>query len=282
MMFVAQELREYMARLGVRTVDQLVGRSDLLQVREKLNTRRAETLDLRYLLTNPGTADTPHFHPQAVYDFHLEKTADMSVLMEKLGKSLKGKKSGRLDLAVSSTDRAFGTLFGQALIQEYPDCADGKYKFECTGYAGESFGAFLPRGAVLHLTGQANDYVGKGLSGGVIAVSAPARLQAQADRNIILGNVALYGATGGALYVNGAAGERFGVRNSGALGIAEGVGEHGAEYMVQFYHPVAKIYIAYDREAWEGLEEPDLRITFDTDLRYRTHERPAGPDAFRQ
>ena len=232
MMFVAQELREYMARLGVRTVDQLVGRSDLLQVREKLNTRRAETLDLRYLLTNPGTADTPHFHPQAVYDFHLEKTADMSVLMEKLGKSLKGKKSGRLDLAVSSTDRAFGTLFGSEITRQCgSDLPDDSYVITCHGGGGQSLGAFIPKGLTLKLEGDCNDGFGKGLSGGKLILYPPAGSAFDPSENVIAGNVALYGATSGRAFLCGQAGERFCVRNSGASAVAEGVGDHGCEYM---------------------------------------------------
>ena len=213
--FVARGIRTYLAAAGLRSLTQLTGRRDLLE--QKRNSR----LDLSGLLKPAPMEILLDARPQDLYP-HRE-TQLLEHGLPAPGIVYQG--------MLTNADRAFGTLFGQALIQEYPDCADGKYKFECAGYAGESFGAFLPRGAVLHLTGQANDYVGKGLSGGVIAVSAPARLQAQADRNIILGNVALYGATGGALFVNGAAGERFGVRNSGALGIVEGVGEHGAEYM---------------------------------------------------
>jgi glutamate synthase (NADPH/NADH) large chain len=213
--FVARDIRTYLASAGLHSLTQLTGRRDLLAQKEH------SRLDLSGLLKPAPMEILLDARPQDPYP-HRE-TQLLEHGLPQPGIVYQG--------ALTNADRAFGTLFGQALIREYPDCADGRYRFECTGYAGESFGAFLPRGVLLHLTGQANDYVGKGLSGGVIALSAPASLQAQADQNILLGNVALYGATGGELYVNGAAGERFGVRNSGALGIAEGVGEHGAEYM---------------------------------------------------
>ena len=156
-----------MASLGVRTVDELVGRSDLLRVREKLVTHRAETLDLTALLHNPYGDHVPHFDPSTVYDFHLEKTVDMSVLLEKLGKSLKGKKSGKLDLQVSSTDRAFGTLFGSEITRACGDSLnDDSYVITCHGGGGQSFGAFIPKGLTLALEGDCNDGFGKGLSGG--------------------------------------------------------------------------------------------------------------------
>ncbi len=233
MYFVAQELREHMARLGVRTVDELVGRCDLLRVREKLVTRRAETLDLSALLQNPCGDHVPHFDPAAAYDFHLERTADMRVLMEKLGKSLKGKRTGKLELRVSSTDRAFGTLFGSEITRQCGnDLPEDSYIVTCRGGGGQSFGAFLPRGLTLDLEGDCNDGFGKGLSGGKLILRPPAGGTGfQPGENIIVGNVALYGATGGKAFISGCAGERFCVRNSGASAVVEGVGDHGCEYM---------------------------------------------------
>ena len=232
MYFVAQELREYMAKLGIRTVDELVGRSDLLRVREKLITHRAETLDLSSLLQNPYGDHVPHFDPAAVYDFHLEDTVDMSVLLEKLGKSLKGKKSGKLDLQVSSTDRAFGTLFGSEITRQCGDTLpDDSYVITCHGGGGQSFGAFIPKGLTLALEGDCNDGLGKGLSGGKLILYPPKGTKFKPGENIIVGNVALYGATSGRAYINGMAGERFCVRNSGATAVVEGVGDHGCEYM---------------------------------------------------
>ena len=232
MEFVAQELREYMAKLGIRTVDELVGRSDLLRVREKLITHRAETLNLSGLLQNPYGDHVPHFDPQAAYDFHLEKSVDVSVLLEKLGKSLKSKKSGKLDLQVSSTDRSFGTLFGSEITRTCGNSLpDDSYVITCHGGGGQSFGAFIPKGLTLELEGDCNDGLGKGLSGGKLIVYPPKGSKFDPGENIIVGNVALYGATSGQAFISGMAGERFCVRNSGAVAVVEGVGDHGCEYM---------------------------------------------------
>ena len=232
MEFVAQELREYMAKLGIRTVEELVGRSDLLRVRDKLITHRAETLDLSGLLQNPYGDHVPHFDPNAVYDFHLEKTLDVSVLLAKLGKSLKGKRSGKLDLSVSSTDRSFGTLFGSEITRQCGNTLpDDSYVITCHGGGGQSFGAFIPKGLTLELEGDCNDGLGKGLSGGKLVVYPPRASRFKPGENIIVGNVALYGATSGKAFINGCAGERFCVRNSGACAVVEGVGDHGCEYM---------------------------------------------------
>ncbi len=232
MEFVAQELREYMARLGIRTVDELVGRSDLLRVREKLVTHRAETLDLSGLLRNPYGSHVPHFDPRDVYDFHLEKTVDLGVLVEKLGKSLKARKTGKLDLQVTSTDRSFGTLFGSEITRVCgSSLPDDSYVITCHGGGGQSFGAFIPKGLTLTLEGDCNDGLGKGLSGGKLIVYPPRGSTFDPGENIIVGNVALYGATSGRAFINGCAGERFCVRNSGAVAVVEGVGDHGCEYM---------------------------------------------------
>ncbi|BAK97956.1 glutamate synthase large subunit [Oscillibacter valericigenes Sjm18-20] len=232
MYFVARELREFMAKLGVRTVDQLVGRSDLLRVREKLITHRAETLNLSGLLNNPHKDHVPHFDPADVYDFHLEKTVDMSVLLEKLDKTLKNKKSGILELNVSSTDRAFGTLFGSEITRQCGNSLpDDSYVVTCHGGGGQSFGAFIPKGLTLALEGDCNDGFGKGLSGGKLFLYPPKSSVFKPGENIIVGNVALYGATAGRAFINGMAGERFCVRNSGAVAVVEGVGDHGCEYM---------------------------------------------------
>ena len=232
MEFVAQELREYMAALGIRTVDELVGRSDLLRVRAKLVTHRAETLDLRSLLENPWSGGPSHFNPGDVYDFHLERTLDESVLLAKLGKTLKGKRTGRLELTVSSTDRAFGTLFGAEITRQCGDSLpDDSYVITCHGGGGQSFGAFIPKGLTLELEGDCNDGLGKGLSGGKLVLYPPKDSTFDPGENIIVGNVALYGATSGQAFINGMAGERFCVRNSGAIAVVEGVGDHGCEYM---------------------------------------------------
>ena len=230
MAFVAQELREYMARLGIRRVEDLIGRGDLLTVRKELPVDRAKKLDLSFLLTD--FRENTHFDPAQTYDFHLEKTLDMRILLEKLGRSLRGKKSGSLELEVSSTDRAFGTLFGSEITRTCGNSLpDDSYVITCHGGGGQSFGAFIPKGLTLKLEGDCNDGFGKGLSGGKLALYPPKTARFKASENIIVGNVALYGATSGKAFIAGMAGERFCVRNSGAVAVVEGVGDHGCEYM---------------------------------------------------
>ena len=232
MRFVAEELRECMAAVGIRTVDELVGRSDLLTVREKRITHRAETVDLSALLVNPYGEDVPHFAPEAVYRFRLSETKDFSLLLEKLGPSLKTTHHGKLEVKVSSTDRAFGTLFGSEITRACGDSLrDDSYVIRCSGGGGQSFGAFIPKGLTLRLEGDSNDGFGKGLSGGKLVLYPPKESNFRADENIIVGNVALYGATSGKAFIAGVAGERFCVRNSGASAVVEGVGDHGCEYM---------------------------------------------------
>ena len=234
MRFIAQELREHMARLGVRTVEELVGRTDLLRVRQPAVNERAATVDLSAILNNPyvGTGAKTHFDPGDVYDFRLEDTVDLKVLEKKLGKSLQKGEPKRLELAVSSTDRAVGTILGSDITRLHgSELTDDTFTVKCTGGGGQSFGAFLPRGLTLELEGDANDYLGKGLSGGKIVVYPPKNSAFVPEDNILVGNVALYGATSGTAFLNGAAGERFCVRNSGAAAVVEGVGDHGCEYM---------------------------------------------------
>ena len=234
MRFIAQELREHMAKLGVRTVEELVGRTDLLQVRNPAVNERAATVDLSAILNNPyvGTDAKTHFDPGDVYDFRLEDTVDLKVLEKKLGKSLQKGEPKRLELAVSSTDRAVGTILGSDITRLHgSELTDDTFTVKCTGGGGQSFGAFLPRGLTLELEGDANDYLGKGLSGGKIVVYPPKNSAFVPEDNILVGNVALYGATSGTAFLNGAAGERFCVRNSGAAAVVEGVGDHGCEYM---------------------------------------------------
>ncbi len=234
MRFIAQELREHMARLGVRTVDELVGRTDLLRKREHLVNGRAATVDLSAILGNPytGEGDQTHFDPADAYDFALEKTVDQSVLLAQLGSALKKGRKSRISLPVTSTDRAVGTMFGSEITRLHGGgLEEDTFTVRCTGGGGQSFGAFLPKGLTLELEGDANDYFGKGLSGGKLVVYPPKGARFQADRNIIVGNVALYGATSGKAFIAGRAGERFAVRNSGAVAVVEGVGDHGCEYM---------------------------------------------------
>ena len=227
--FVAQELREYMAKLGVRTMDELVGRTDLLRVRPAAG--RAAKLDLEAILHNPAIDNlNVHCEPKDSYDFHLERTPDMRVLMKKF--KLSSTAPQTVSLEVSNTDRAFGSILGSEITRRYGNALpDDTYTVRCTGAGGQSFGAFIPKGLTLELVGESNDYMGKGLSGGKIVLRPPQTPGYKPEENIIAGNVALYGATGGRAFVSGVAGERFCVRNSGATAVVEGVGDHGCEYM---------------------------------------------------
>ena len=235
MRFMAQELREYMARLGVRRLEDLVGRTDLLAIKEEPAGSRASELDLTALLNNPLIENSSvHFDPKAVYDFGLEKTPDMKVLLKKFRKNLElaEPKPMRAELKVGNTDRAFGTIFGSEITARFGNTLpDDTFHVLCRGCGGQSFGAFLPKGLTLELEGDCNDYLGKGLSGGELVVYPPKSVTYDRSRNIVIGNVALYGATGGKAFINGVAGERFCVRNSGAVAVVEGVGDHGCEYM---------------------------------------------------
>ena len=234
MRFIAQELREHMAKLGVRTVEELVGRTDLLKQRESAVNDRAAAVDLSAILDDPyiGEDYKTHFDPADVYDFQLEKTVDQSILLAKMGSALKKGQKKRLSLEVTSTDRAVGTIFGSEVTRLHgEELEEDTFTVHCTGGGGQSFGAFIPRGLTLELEGDANDYFGKGLSGGKLAVYPPKTAAFKADENIIIGNVALYGATSGKAFIAGRAGERFCVRNSGAAAVVEGVGDHGCEYM---------------------------------------------------
>lgn len=234
MRFIAEELREYMAKLGIRTLDEMVGRTDLLKVKENAENPRASQIDLRAVLDNPyaGKNTKVTFDPAQVYDFRLEETKDEKVLLKKLKKAVEeGGKAG-VEVQVTNTDRAFGTMLGAEITRQHKDgLPEDTISVACTGAGGQSFGAFIPRGLTLSLCGDCNDYMGKGLSGGKIIVYPPKKINYKADENIITGNVALYGATGGTAYIAGVAGERFAVRNSGACAVVEGVGEHGCEYM---------------------------------------------------
>ena len=233
MRFIAEELREYMAKLGFRTVDEMVGRSDLLKVRDDLTDREKE-IDLSKILHNPF-ADTKKkviFDPKQVYDFELEKTKDEKILLKQLASALEKGERRSIDVEVTNTDRSFGTIFGSEITKRYDDTLDeDTFIVKCNGAGGQSFGAFIPKGLTLELVGDSNDYFGKGLSGGKLVVYPPAGVKFKKDENIVIGNVALYGATSGKAFINGVAGERFCVRNSGATAVVEGVGDHGCEYM---------------------------------------------------
>ena len=232
MLFIAEELREYMSKLGVRTVDELVGRSDLLMSSDRADERN---VILDKIIYNPYI-DMPQnkvkYHEKNVYDFQLEKTVDMRILMKKLGPALEKGQKKSVVLDVVNTDRSVGTIFGSEITKKYGESLDeDTYIVKCNGAGGQSFGAFIPKGLTLELVGDSNDYFGKGLSGGKLIVYPPRSVKYKHEDNIIIGNVALYGATSGKAFINGVAGERFAVRNSGATAVVEGVGDHGCEYM---------------------------------------------------
>ena len=234
MRFVAQELREYMARLGIKTVNELVGRIDLLKPAKVVKGERASRVDLSRILD--ATYSEPNkiygFDPKQIYNFDLQNTMDEKVLLKKLRPAIEAKKSKTIEVEVSNINRTFGTILGSEITKAFDDTLeDDTYVVKCHGSGGQSFGAFIPNGLTLELTGDSNDYFGKGLSGGKLVVYPPKGSNFKAEDNIIIGNVALYGATSGKVYINGVAGERFCVRNSGATAVVEGVGDHGCEYM---------------------------------------------------
>ena len=233
MHFVAQELREYMAKLGVRTVDELVGRTELLKKKENIPYERANKVDLSNILGNPYEGMRfKGYHDKLEYDFRLDQTIDEQVFLKQLKTALNKGQKKSLQVDVSNVDRTLGTIFGSEITRQYPEgLPEDTFTIQCSGSGGQSFGAFIPKGLTLELVGDSNDYFGKGLSGGKLIVYPPKAVNFKAEENIVIGNVALYGATSGKAYINGVAGERFCVRNSGATAVVEGVGDHGCEYM---------------------------------------------------
>ena len=232
MLFIAEELREYMAKLGVRSVDELVGRTDLIKKREGL-TGAGKNIDLSRMIA-PVVTEACVYEEKLHYDFELSSKKDQQLLDhdKSLISAIKTGKPKSFQVQVTNIDRTFGTLIGAEITRNHPDgLADDTITIHCNGAGGQSFGAFIPAGLTLSLVGDSNDYFGKGLSGGKLILKAPEDVAYDAKTNIIVGNVALYGATSGEAYIAGMAGERFCVRNSGAKTVVEGVGEHGCEYM---------------------------------------------------
>ena len=234
MCFIAEEVRELMAKLGVRQLDELIGRTDLLKVRDDIqDDERTKKLDLSAIIDNPFAKDKKHlYNPKDAYDFKLSKTMDEKVFLKKFKHALETGEKAKISARISNVDRALGTILGSEITKNLGDDVPADtFTVECIGSGGHSFGAFIPKGLTLTLEGDSNDYFGKGLSGGKLVVFPPENVQYKAEDNIIIGNVALYGATSGEAYINGMAGERFCVRNSGAHAVVEGVGDHGCEYM---------------------------------------------------
>lgn len=236
MRFVAQEMREYMAKLGMHTVDEMVGRSDLLYQKEEPEDSRIGKIDMSNILNNPYAKPNSdvkmHYMPEDAFDFKLDQTIDETVIIPQMKDALAKKEKKEISIHVTNLNRSLGTRFGSEITRKYYNTLDDDtYIIHCQGSGGQSFGAFIPKGLTLALEGDSNDYFGKGLSGGKLAVFPPKNSTFKADENIIIGNVALFGATSGKAFINGVAGERFCVRNSGANVVVEGVGEHGCEYM---------------------------------------------------
>ena len=233
MIFIARELREIMARLGIRSVAELVGRIDLVRQKSQDDNFKLSRVDLKRVLFRPYIdSSVGHMHT-VDQDHELERTLDMSKLLRMCRPAIEDQKPIRAKLAITNINRVVGTLVGSEVTRRYGESGlpDNTIKLNFEGSAGQSFGAFIPKGMTLELEGDANDYLGKGLSGGTITVYPPKDSIFEADENILIGNVAFYGATSGTSYINGVAGERFAVRNSGITVVVEGVGDHGCEYM---------------------------------------------------
>jgi len=230
--FIAQEVRELMAQLGFRTIDEMIGRTDRLDLRRALDHWKAAGVDLSRLLAQPDMPPSVARRRVRAQDHGLEHALDHE-LIRQAAPALERGHLVDLYLPIRNVHRAVGTMLGYEITRRYGGrgLPDDTINISFEGSAGQSFGAFLPRGATLTLIGDANDYWGKGLSGGKLVVLPPRAATFAAEESVIIGNVSLYGATSGEAYVRGIAGERFAVRNSGALAVVEGVGDHGCEYM---------------------------------------------------
>ena len=230
--YIAEQMRQYMAELGFRTVDKMVGRVDMLDVQPAVDHWKARGIDLSAILYNPELPGRVARHCVQKQDHGLQQALDYK-LIEQANGALENRTPVEMEFPIRNVHRTVGAMLSGEIARRYGSegLPDDTIRVGLTGSAGQSFGAFLAKGVTLTLSGEANDYVGKGLSGGRIVVSPPAASRFVAEENILVGNVALYGATGGEAFLNGMAGERFAVRNSGATAVVEGVGDHGCEYM---------------------------------------------------
>jgi glutamate synthase (ferredoxin) len=229
---VAQELREVMASLGIRTIDEMIGRTDLLEIDENIAPAKAMAIDYSKILYRPDLPEEFARHYKAGRDTTLDSVLDRK-LISMCEDALKGNKPVNIASEINNTNRAAGSMLSGQTIKR---CGNGvllEDTIVCRfkGTAGQSFGAFLAKGITFELEGMANDYIGKGISGGKIIVYPDRRADYDPGSNIIIGNTAFYGAISGEAYISGAAGERFCVRNSGIYAVVEGVGDHGCEYM---------------------------------------------------
>ena len=233
MRFIAQEVREYMAELGFRTVEEMVGRSERIEMRRAIDHWKARNLDFSRILFKPTVPKHYGRTCTIAQDHGLEKTLDSTTLLALARPALEERKPVRATIPIRNTNRVVGTMTGSELTRRHGPAGlpDDTIRFHFKGSAGQSFGAFIPKGMTLILEGDSNDYIGKGLSGGRIVVFPPEKAGFIPEENIIIGNVAFYGATSGEAFIRGVAGERFCVRNSGIDAVVEGVGDHGCEYM---------------------------------------------------
>ncbi len=233
MNFIAQEVREIMAKLGFRSLNEVIGRTDRLEPKKAIDHWKAGGIDLSKILYQPDAPPDVGRYCQIGQDHGLDKALDNTTLLKLCEPALKDRKPVRASLPIKNVNRVVGTILGSELTRRHgPEgLPEDTIHLKFTGSAGQSFGAFIPKGITLELEGDANDYVGKGLSGGHIIVYPPAKATFKPEENIIIGNVAFYGATGGEAYIRGMAGERFCVRNSGVQAVVESVGDHGCEYM---------------------------------------------------
>jgi len=233
MRFIAEELREVMSQLGFRTVDEMVGRVDCLESRKAVDHWKARGLDFSNILYAPDIGADVGRYCRTKQDHGLEKSLDLTTLLEICRPAIERGEKVVAEIPIRNVNRVVGTITGSELTRKRGagGLPDDSVRIHFKGSAGQSFGAFMPRGMTFSLEGDANDYVGKGLSGGKIIVYPPAGSTFAPERNIIVGNVAFYGATAGEAYIRGMAGERFCVRNSGLNAVVEAVGDHGCEYM---------------------------------------------------
>jgi len=233
MFFIAEELREIMAQLGFRTLNEMVGRIDKLEARQAIEHWKVSGIDLSALLQEPDVPEGVGRYCQIGQEHGLERALDVTTLFKLAQPALDSGEKVKATLGIRNTNRVVGTMVGSEVTRRFgPEgLPEDTIHFHFQGSAGQSFGAFVPRGMTLELEGDGNDYFGKGLSGGKIIVYPPRASTFRAEENVIIGNVAFYGATGGEAYVRGLAGERFCVRNSGVQAVVEGVGDHGCEYM---------------------------------------------------
>lgn len=230
--FLAQEVREYLAALGFRSLAEAIGHTELLDMNRAISHWKADGLDLTPILAGPSAGPNAEVMNVSTQDHELEHHFDHK-LIAAAAESLATGKPSQFELTITNVDQAVGTMLGNELTKKFgaEGLPSGTIDVSLQGSAGQSFGAFVPKGVSLKLVGDANDYVGKGLSGGLISVQPSERSSFAAEKNIIAGNVIGYGATSGELYLRGMVGERFFVRNSGATAVVEGVGDHALEYM---------------------------------------------------